>query len=77
MPPAPATVGRAFPIFFAISGASAAIVNKAARILEEGIAASPSDIDLVLIDGYGYPRGAAARYSTRTGGFFRQERSET
>ncbi len=29
---APATVGRAFPIYFAISGASAAIVNKAARI---------------------------------------------
>jgi hypothetical protein len=53
----PATVGRASPIpFFAISGASAAIVNKSARILEEGIAASSSDIDLVLIDGYGYPR---------------------
>ncbi len=37
------------------SRARAAIVNEAARILEEGIAASPSDIDLVLINGYGYP----------------------
>ena len=37
------------------SRARAAIVNEAARILEEGIAASPSDIDLVLIHGYGYP----------------------
>ncbi len=35
--------------------ARAAIVNEAARILEEGIAASPSDIDLVLLNGYGYP----------------------
>jgi hypothetical protein len=35
--------------------ARAAIVNEAARILEEGIAASRSDIDLVLINGYGYP----------------------
>ncbi|MGC2631725.1 MAG: 3-hydroxyacyl-CoA dehydrogenase NAD-binding domain-containing protein [Rhodomicrobium sp.] len=37
------------------SRARAAIVNEAARILEEGIAASPSDIDLVLVHGYGYP----------------------
>ena len=37
------------------SRARAAIVNEAARILEEGIAASPSDIDLVLTNGYGYP----------------------
>ncbi len=37
------------------SRARAAIVNEAAGILEEGIAASPSDIDLVLINGYGYP----------------------
>ena len=37
------------------SRARAAIVNEATRILEEGIAASPSDIDLVLVNGYGYP----------------------
>jgi 3-hydroxyacyl-CoA dehydrogenase len=35
--------------------ARAAIVNEAALILAEGIAASPADIDLVLINGYGYP----------------------
>jgi 3-hydroxyacyl-CoA dehydrogenase len=33
----------------------AAMVNEAARVLEEGIAARPSDIDLVLVNGYGYP----------------------
>ncbi len=35
--------------------ARAATVNEAAAILEEGVAASPADIDLVLIYGYGYP----------------------
>ena len=70
--------------------ARAAIVNEAARILEEGIAASPSDIDLVLIYGYRYPvwRGGPIHGSARRplspwgegwgeGVFFRQERSET
>jgi 3-hydroxyacyl-CoA dehydrogenase len=33
----------------------AAMVNEAARILEEGIATRPSDIDLVLVHGYGFP----------------------
>jgi len=33
----------------------AAIVNEAARILSDGIAARPSDIDVVLVHGYGYP----------------------
>jgi 3-hydroxyacyl-CoA dehydrogenase len=46
---------RAVPAEEIQSRARAAIVNEAARILEEGIAASPSDIDLVLINGYGYP----------------------
>jgi len=32
------------------------IVNEGARILEEGIARRPSDIDLVEIHGYGFPR---------------------
>jgi 3-hydroxyacyl-CoA dehydrogenase len=32
------------------------MVVEAACILEEGIAALPSDIDLVLIHGYGFPR---------------------
>lgn len=33
----------------------ATMVNEACRILAEGIAARPGDIDLVLVNGYGYP----------------------
>lgn len=33
-----------------------ALVNEGARILEEGIAASPADIDVVWVNGYGFPR---------------------
>ena len=32
------------------------LINEGARILEEGIAYRPSDIDLVWINGYGWPR---------------------
>ena len=34
----------------------AAMANEGARILEEGIAARPSDIDVVMMLGYGFPR---------------------
>jgi len=34
----------------------AAIVNESARILEEGIATRPLDIDIVFLSGYGFPR---------------------
>ncbi len=33
-----------------------ALVNEGAAILEEGIAASPADIDLIWCNGYGFPR---------------------
>lgn len=33
-----------------------AMVNEGARLLEEGVALRPSDIDVVLIYGYGFPR---------------------
>ena len=33
----------------------AAMVNEAARALAEGIAHRPSDVDVVLVNGYGYP----------------------
>jgi 3-hydroxyacyl-CoA dehydrogenase len=33
-----------------------AMVNEAALLLSEGIAARPSDIDVVLVQGYGFPR---------------------
>ena len=35
--------------------ARAAMVNEGARILEEGIALRPVDVDMVMIHGYGYP----------------------
>ncbi|GAB4385456.1 FAD-dependent oxidoreductase [Albidovulum sp.] len=34
----------------------AAMANEGARLLEEGVARRPSDIDVVMITGYGYPR---------------------
>ncbi len=34
----------------------AAMANEGARILQEGIALRPSDLDVVLLSGYGYPR---------------------
>jgi len=34
----------------------AAMVNEASLLLEEGIAERPSDVDLVLVNGYGFPK---------------------
>ncbi|WP_372576647.1 FAD-dependent oxidoreductase [Ruegeria hyattellae] len=34
----------------------AAMVNEAARVIEEGIARRPLDVDVTLLNGYGYPR---------------------
>jgi len=47
----------------------AAIVNEAADILHEGIASKPSDIDLVLVHGYGFPRwrGGPMTYADSVG----------
>ena len=33
-----------------------AMVNEAAKLIAEGIAARPSDVDVVLVQGYGFPR---------------------
>jgi 3-hydroxyacyl-CoA dehydrogenase len=33
-----------------------ALINEGARLLEEGIAASPADIDVIWSNGYGFPR---------------------
>jgi 3-hydroxyacyl-CoA dehydrogenase len=33
-----------------------ALVNEGARILEEGIAETPADIDAIWCNGYGFPR---------------------
>jgi 3-hydroxyacyl-CoA dehydrogenase len=46
-----------------------AMINEASAILEEGIAKSPSDIDLVLLHGYGFPRwrGGPMHYADEIG----------
>jgi 3-hydroxyacyl-CoA dehydrogenase len=46
-----------------------ALVNEGARILDEGIAARASDIDIIYIYGYGFPayRGGPMRYADEVG----------
>src|SRR3954465_1748870 len=46
-----------------------ALVNEGARIVEEGIAARASDIDMVYITGYGFPifRGGPMHYASQVG----------
>ncbi|WP_050386798.1 3-hydroxyacyl-CoA dehydrogenase NAD-binding domain-containing protein [Bradyrhizobium pachyrhizi] len=45
------------------------MINEGARILEEGIAARPSDIDIVWLYGYGWPiyRGGPMHYADQVG----------
>jgi 3-hydroxyacyl-CoA dehydrogenase len=45
------------------------LINEAARILAEGIALRPSDIDMVWINGYGFPpyRGGPMHYADAVG----------
>ncbi|WP_158262667.1 3-hydroxyacyl-CoA dehydrogenase NAD-binding domain-containing protein [Photobacterium sanctipauli] len=46
-----------------------ALVNEGAHILDEGIAASASDIDVVYVNGYGFPRhlGGPMHYAQASG----------
>ena len=46
-----------------------ALVNEAARLLEEGIAQRASDIDMVYLTGYGFPlhRGGPMLYADTVG----------
>ena len=46
-----------------------ALVNEGARILEEGIATRPGDIDIIWIYGYGWPvwRGGPMHYADQIG----------
>jgi 3-hydroxyacyl-CoA dehydrogenase len=46
-----------------------ALVNEAARILEEGIAQRASDVDMVYLTGYGFPvyRGGPMHYADQVG----------
>ena len=45
------------------------LINEAARILEEGIAQRPGDIDVVWVNGYGFPRtrGGPMQYADEIG----------
>jgi 3-hydroxyacyl-CoA dehydrogenase len=47
----------------------AAMVNEGAAVLGEGVARCPSDVDLVLTAGYGFPKaeGGPMRWADRTG----------
>jgi 3-hydroxyacyl-CoA dehydrogenase len=47
---------RAFDDAEIVSRATTAMIDEGLRILDEGIADSPADIDLVLVHGYGFPR---------------------
>ncbi len=52
-----------------ISRALGAIVNESMLVLEEGIARSKADIDLVLVNGYGFPayKGGPLHWAERQG----------
>jgi 3-hydroxyacyl-CoA dehydrogenase len=45
------------------------MINEGARILEEGIATRPGDIDVIWVYGYGWPiwRGGPMYYADRLG----------
>ena len=45
------------------------MINEGARILEEGIASRPGDIDVIWVYGYGWPvwRGGPMHYADRLG----------
>ncbi|MEM8985822.1 MAG: 3-hydroxyacyl-CoA dehydrogenase NAD-binding domain-containing protein [Pseudomonadota bacterium] len=47
----------------------AAMINEAARVIEEGVAARPLDVDVTLINGYGFPRwrGGPMHYADTIG----------
>ena len=60
---------RAFSDDEIVTRATTAMIEEGLRILEEGIAETPDDIDLVLVHGYGFPRwrGGPMHYAERLG----------
>ncbi len=52
-----------------VSRYMAAMVNEAAKVVEEGIALRPSDVDVTLLYGYGFPRfrGGPLHYADTVG----------
>jgi 3-hydroxyacyl-CoA dehydrogenase len=63
------TIRRAIPVEEVIERTIYALINEGARILEEGYALRASDIDLVYINGYGFPayRGGPMHYADEAG----------
>jgi len=63
----------ACPFFFLFLVVFSSVVNEALRILEEGFAASESDVDVVSVMGYGFPawRGGVLHWAANhpKGGF--------
>ncbi|EGD57506.1 3-hydroxyacyl-CoA dehydrogenase NAD-binding protein [Novosphingobium nitrogenifigens DSM 19370] len=60
---------RAFADSEIVERATTAMIEEGWRILDEGIAATPSDIDLVLVHGYAFPRwrGGPMHYAQALG----------
>jgi 3-hydroxyacyl-CoA dehydrogenase len=63
------TIRRSIPVEETIERTIYALINEGARILEEGHALRASDIDLVYINGYGFPayRGGPMQYADEVG----------
>ncbi|MYN14262.1 3-hydroxyacyl-CoA dehydrogenase [Pusillimonas sp. TS35] len=62
-------VARAFTDEEIVRRYMAALINEAAKVLDDGIARCPADIDTVLINGYGFPRwrGGPMKYADDIG----------
>ncbi|MFQ3622652.1 MAG: 3-hydroxyacyl-CoA dehydrogenase family protein, partial [Acetobacteraceae bacterium] len=60
---------RAIPAEEIVDRMTLSLVNEGARILEEGIAARASDIDVIFVHGYGWPawRGGPMWHAERRG----------
>jgi len=63
------TTRRSIPAEEIVQRTIYALINEGARILEEGYSLRASDIDLVYINGHGFPayRGGPMRYADETG----------
>lgn len=62
-------VPRSFSDAEIVSRYMAAMINEAAKIVEEGIALRPLDVDVTMLAGYGFPRwrGGPMHYADRLG----------
>jgi 3-hydroxyacyl-CoA dehydrogenase len=61
------TILRAMPAGEILNRWLSALANEGARLLDEGIARRPSDIDYLMVAGYHFRVGAAGRCTRLTG----------